>query len=139
LQLYLAFIATTFIHHLGALNLPESSNANNLNQVAFFMLQPVAITAEDFVVYLGKRAGLKESRKFYAMPSMQILMMWALLGLTRAIGSLWTFAWFTYSLRFAAAFFLNSTIMAERVLPTIIGGTVGLIDKYSGRPGLKEL
>jgi hypothetical protein len=41
-----------------------SSSANNLNQVAFFMLQPVAITVEDFVVYLGKKAGIKESRKF---------------------------------------------------------------------------
>jgi hypothetical protein len=47
------------------MNLPTSSNANNLNQVAFFMLQPVAITVEDFVIYLGKRAGVKESRKCY--------------------------------------------------------------------------
>ena len=43
-----------------------SSNANNLNQAAFFMLQPVAITVEDFVVYLGKKAGIKESRKVSA-------------------------------------------------------------------------
>jgi hypothetical protein len=47
------------------MNLTTSSNVNNLNQVAFFMLQPVAITVEDFAVYLGKKAGLKESRKFY--------------------------------------------------------------------------
>jgi type II secretory pathway component PulL len=59
----MAFITTTFIHHLGALNLPTSSSKNNLNQVAFFMLQPVAITVEDFVVYLGEKAGLKESCK----------------------------------------------------------------------------
>jgi hypothetical protein len=59
----MAFITTTLIHHLGALNVTTSSSKNNLNQVAFFMLQPVAITVEDFVVYLGKKAGLKESCK----------------------------------------------------------------------------
>jgi hypothetical protein len=62
-QLYLAFIATTLLHHSGAMNITSSSSENNLNQVAFFMLQPVAITFEDFVIYLGKKAGVKESRK----------------------------------------------------------------------------
>jgi hypothetical protein len=59
----MAFMATSFVHHTGAMNLTTTSGRNNLDQVAFFMLQPVAITAEDFVVYLGKKAGLKESRK----------------------------------------------------------------------------
>jgi hypothetical protein len=67
-QLYLAFITTTAIHHIGAMNMPTSSNANNLSQVAFFMLQPVAITLEDFVVYLAKKAGVKESRNIYPPP-----------------------------------------------------------------------
>ncbi|KAE9371052.1 hypothetical protein N431DRAFT_425742 [Stipitochalara longipes BDJ] len=120
-QLYLAFITTTLIHHSGAMNLPSSSSANNLNQAAFFMLQPVAITFEDFVIYLGKKAGVKESRA------------------TRALGSLWTFAWFTYTLRYAFAFFANSGIYSSKVLPSIIEGTLGLIKRYSGGPGLKEL
>jgi hypothetical protein len=59
----LAFITTSLIHHLGAMNIPTSSSVVNLYQIAFFMLQPVAITVEDFVVYLGKKAGLKESSK----------------------------------------------------------------------------
>jgi hypothetical protein len=62
-QLYLAFIATTLLHHIGAMNLITSTSENNLNQVAFFMLQPVAITAEDFVIYLSKKAGLKKTCK----------------------------------------------------------------------------
>jgi hypothetical protein len=45
------------------MNMPTSSSVVNLYQIAFFMLQPVAITVEDFVVYLGKKAGLKESSK----------------------------------------------------------------------------
>ena len=63
MQLYMAFITTSLIHHLGAMNLPDNSSVVNLNQLAFFMLQPVAITVEDLVVYLGKKAGVKESSK----------------------------------------------------------------------------
>ena len=63
MQLYMAFITTSLIHHLGAMNLPDNSSIVNLYQLAFFMLQPVAITVEDLVVYLGKKAGLKESSK----------------------------------------------------------------------------
>jgi len=117
----LAFIATTAIHHLGAMNLATSSGANNLNQIAFFMLQPVAITVEDLVVYLGKKSGIKESR------------------LTSAIGSFWTIAWFTYSLRFGFAFFANASVLAEEVLPSIIHRTLGLIKRNSGGLDLREL
>jgi hypothetical protein len=67
-----------------------------------------------------------------------VLISW-MKGLTRAIGSLWTFAWFTYSLRFAVAFFANSGVLSEKVLPSIIHETVLLIKRYSGGPGLKEL
>ncbi|PMD36334.1 hypothetical protein L207DRAFT_516028 [Hyaloscypha variabilis F] len=120
-QLYLTFIATTLVHHSGAMNITSTSSENNLNQVAFFMLQPVAITFEDFVIYLGKKAEVKESR------------------LTRALGSLWTFAWFTYTLRYAFAFLANTGMFATSVLPSVIQGTLGLIKRYSGGPGLKEL
>jgi hypothetical protein len=65
MQLYMAFITTSLIHHLGAMNLPDNSSVVNLYQLAFFMLQPVAITVEDLVVYLGKKAGLKESSKIH--------------------------------------------------------------------------
>lgn len=47
------------------MNLLTNSSVVNLYQLAFFMLQPVAITLEDFAVYLGKKAGLKESSKIY--------------------------------------------------------------------------
>lgn len=59
----MAFIATTFLHHVGAINVTTSSHENDMNQVIYFMLQPVAITVEDFVIYLGRKAGLKESSK----------------------------------------------------------------------------
>ncbi|KAL5325817.1 hypothetical protein ACEPPN_006950 [Leptodophora sp. 'Broadleaf-Isolate-01'] len=65
LQLYLAFIASGLLHHLGALNLPSSSTKNNWNQLAYFFMQPIAITVEDIVIYLGKKAGIKKS--FYVL------------------------------------------------------------------------
>jgi len=70
---------------------------------------------------------------------MQMLMIRRLSGLTKLLGSVWTFAWFTYSLRFGAAFFLNSTLISDQVLPSIIHGTLVLIKKYSVGAGLKEL
>jgi hypothetical protein len=59
LQLYNAFLVSALVHHVGALNIPYSPSAKY--QIYFFMLQPVAITIEDFAIYLGKKAGLKES------------------------------------------------------------------------------
>lgn len=56
-------MVSSWLHILGAWNLPTSSNYNNISLLAFFMLQPVAITFEDFIIYLGKRAGAKKSCK----------------------------------------------------------------------------
>jgi hypothetical protein len=60
-------------------------------------------------------------------------------GLTRAVGSLWTFAWFTYTLRYVFAFYANAGMLSASVLPSVIKGTLGLIKRYSGGPGLKGL
>ncbi|OCT51557.1 hypothetical protein CLCR_08724 [Cladophialophora carrionii] len=61
LQLYNAFVVSALIHHIGALNCPYSELP--WCQFYFFMIQPVAITVEDFAIYMGKKAGLKESCK----------------------------------------------------------------------------
>ena len=62
LQLYNAFFVSAVIHHIGALNCPYSALARY--QFYLFMIQPVAITMEDAAIYLGKRAGLKDTCKF---------------------------------------------------------------------------
>lgn len=59
LQLYDAFFVSALVHHVGALNTPYSPLAKF--QFSFFMMQPIAITIEDFAIYLGKRAGLSET------------------------------------------------------------------------------
>ncbi|KAK0113662.1 hypothetical protein ONS96_014518 [Cadophora gregata f. sp. sojae] len=63
LQLYLAFIASGLLHHLGALNLPSSTRENNWNQLVYFFMQPFAITVEDIVIHFGKKAGIQRSCK----------------------------------------------------------------------------
>lgn len=100
LQLYLAFIASACLHHLGAWNSPDSSGANNWRQATFFLIQPIAISFEDFVIYLGKKAGIKKSWK------------------TKLLGRVWTFAWFTYSLRFIVAFHYGALIMEIPIIPS---------------------
>lgn len=61
LQLYNAFLISALIHHVGALN--AAYNPGVKYQFMFFMIQPVAITFEDFAIYLGQKAGIKESCK----------------------------------------------------------------------------
>ncbi|KAH7370497.1 hypothetical protein BKA65DRAFT_545209 [Rhexocercosporidium sp. MPI-PUGE-AT-0058] len=72
-QIYLAFIASGLLHHLGALNLPSSSSRNNWKQLAYFFMQPVAITVEDIIIHFGHKAGIKKSWK------------------TKRVGAIWTF------------------------------------------------
>lgn len=62
LQLYNAFFLSAVMHHVGSLNNPYSPMA--WAQVAFFLMQPVAITFEDLAIYLGEQAGLEKNRKF---------------------------------------------------------------------------
>ncbi|KAH6717988.1 membrane bound O-acyl transferase family-domain-containing protein [Leptodontidium sp. MPI-SDFR-AT-0119] len=121
LQLYLAFIASGLLHHLGALNLPSSSTKNNWNQLAYFFMQPIAITVEDIVIHLGKKAGIKKSWK------------------TKAAGAVWTFAWFTFSLRYMVAYHFNALIFEKPVVPSLIRGWVRMTSGSSSVADLHEL
>ncbi len=61
LQLYNAFFVSALIHHIGSLNCPYSALV--WYQFYFFMIQPVAITVEDFAIHVGKKAGLRDTCK----------------------------------------------------------------------------
>jgi hypothetical protein len=71
LQLYLAFGVSALIHNLSCFNMPLNDNGINSGtyQLAFFLLQPFAITFEDLVIHLWKRAGVKASRKLTLLPA----------------------------------------------------------------------
>lgn len=61
-DLYAAFLFSVAIHDIGSLNLRSKDHA--IYQGLFFGMQPFMITLEDFVIFLGKSAGLRQSRKF---------------------------------------------------------------------------
>lgn len=65
LQLYNAFFVSAMVHHIGALNCPYSTMARY--QFYFFMIQPVAISLEDLAIFLGKKAGLRDTCKYQGM------------------------------------------------------------------------
>lgn len=67
LQLYNGFLISALIHHIGSLNIAYTPSIKY--QFIFFMSQPIAITIEDFAIYLGKKAGVKESCKKRVLPA----------------------------------------------------------------------
>jgi len=94
LQLYNAFFVSAILHHIGSLNQPYSPMV--WCQFAFFMMQPVAITIEDFAISFGRSIGLKENRK------------------TRALGYAWVGVVLSFTLRYAAAAFTAAGVGGAR-------------------------
>ncbi|KAH8592489.1 membrane bound O-acyl transferase family-domain-containing protein [Bisporella sp. PMI_857] len=82
-QVWVAFLASAVMHHSGAM--VAAYEDGGFWQAAYFMVQPVAYMMEDFVMFLGRRAGIEAS------------------GWTRAIGRLWVFLWFSVTMRFMVA------------------------------------
>ncbi|KAF4633757.1 hypothetical protein G7Y89_g4360 [Cudoniella acicularis] len=120
LQLFLAFFASAAIHHVGALNLPNSTVQNNRYQLLFFLSQPVAILFEDLVIYLGEQAGIKSSWK------------------TKLLGKAWTMVWFSLILVPMSAFHYNAGFMEKAVLPSIITLALSIAGKVSRRGAAKS-
>jgi len=110
-QLYLAFAASAFLHHFPALIHGTGGDDSARDQLVYFLIQPLAITFEDFVIYLGKRAGVKRSWK------------------TRALGKIWTFAWFSCCLRLV--FQYNIVELSKPIMPSLCKAVV----KLAGRLG----
>lgn len=121
LQLYLAFIASALIHHLGVLNVTSSTPQNDMNSLIFFLIQPLAITLEDFAVYLGKKAGVKSSWK------------------TKILRTICTLAWFSYSFRYLSAYFYNTGLFGESPVPSLLNWIWELTSRASGAHALHEL
>lgn len=65
----------------------------------FFLHQAIAITLEDAVLALGKRAGIRDG-------------WWV-----RMVGYAWTFAWFTYSTPFFIDWSIKAGLGSHRVFP----------------------
>ncbi|KAL2069917.1 hypothetical protein VTL71DRAFT_14596 [Oculimacula yallundae] len=121
LQLYFGFFTSAFLHLIGAWNLPPCTRHAIVDQQFFFFLQPIAITFEDFVIYIGKRAGIKKSWK------------------TNLVGRLWTFSWFMFSLGYICAFMYNAGLFDSKPMPSMTTAAVKLLSGRVVGDGLKEL
>lgn len=69
----------------------------DMGELAFFMSQPLAIIAEDVAVWAWKRAGAagKNAR------------------LERLVGYVWTFAWFSFSLKLYVDGLVEARVMKD--------------------------
>ncbi|PQE19371.1 membrane bound O-acyl transferase family-domain-containing protein [Rutstroemia sp. NJR-2017a BVV2] len=98
-QLWVAFVVSVSFHHLGAIT--GNFEDGGYHQACFFLLQPVGIMFEDFVIWYCARLGLREST------------------LTKRVGYLWVFAWFLWSLRFFIAS-LPESWMDKYAFPSLV-------------------
>ena len=78
-KLFTAFFLSGLIHHAGEYVIYQRWTGHSME---FFLLQAVAITCEDVIIALARRAGFSSKpNSFY-----------------KILGFVWVFAWFTYSL-----------------------------------------
>ncbi|KAH9889203.1 membrane bound O-acyl transferase family-domain-containing protein [Xylariomycetidae sp. FL2044] len=82
IQLYLAFAISCAIHVWQQFSISRQDRG----EIAFFLLQPVVITFEDFVQWAWHKAVAPKQRK-------------SLAGFERAAGYMWTFVAFSWTLR----------------------------------------
>ncbi|KAJ7513074.1 membrane bound O-acyl transferase family-domain-containing protein [Mycena galericulata] len=100
-QLYTAFLLSAAVHYGAetmALRHPRGG------AFAFFMLQAVAITVEDFLFFLLRQAGVKEGR------------------IVRWLGYTWTWAWFALVLPVWQMPLIRAGLMEEGLPVSVIAG-----------------
>ncbi|KAH6718771.1 membrane bound O-acyl transferase family-domain-containing protein [Leptodontidium sp. MPI-SDFR-AT-0119] len=103
-QIWIAFLISTSTHHTGAvIGMFEDGG---FWQMVYFMIQPVGIMLEDFVVHVGRKMGWRES-------------VWS-----KRVGFVWVFVWFSWSLRFMAAYQPYSWTESY-LLPSLSGYLIG--------------
>lgn len=95
-QLYFGFFISALLHEWNVFNATREDGG----EMWFFMIQPVAITAEDFVQYCWRKAtGSQEGQQ----PSAS----------DKVVGWVWTFLWFSYTLPVFASSLINECELLE--------------------------
>lgn len=87
ISLICSFTLSGLVHWVPTLNLPYTPSAGGL--FWYFVMQAPIVRAEDYVVYWGRTRGWK----------------W---GGWKMVGYLWTFAWISFSMRYAARYQFES-------------------------------
>ncbi|KAI9765528.1 MAG: hypothetical protein M1840_007354 [Geoglossum simile] len=104
-QLYVAFLASAVIHVSGAIG----ASRRDMGELKFFLGQAAAITFEDLVMATAKMLGWRNGGRT-----------------ARAVGYLWVFCWFSYSLRWWASGLASGGVWSH--WPTSgVGKALGLL------------
>ncbi|KAK7017724.1 membrane bound O-acyl transferase family-domain-containing protein [Favolaschia claudopus] len=92
-QLYTAFLLSALLHVLSDYMVHRSLAPWASGSLRFFLLQPLAITVEDFVLFVGRKMGLGREGK----RDIRLLGGW--ISMVRVLGYVWVTGWFvcTYS------------------------------------------
>lgn len=91
-------------HHAGAMT--GCFEDGGLWQARFFMVQPVGIMMEDFVIWMGRMVGVREN------------------GVLKMVGFLWVGVWFSWCLRFMVAF-QTGAFFEEFAVPSLVEWVMG--------------
>jgi hypothetical protein len=111
-QLYLTFAMSCLYHEFEIFNVTR----HDVGELAFFMSQPVAITAEDFVQSAW--------RKFRGESQSD-----GRVRFDKAMGYIWVFLWFSYSLPTYVKGIRDADIIRDAILDTWpfgMGSSLGL-------------
>ena len=108
MQLYLTFGLSCLFHQYQIFNVTR----NDMGEFAFFMSQPLAITAEDFVQWAWRkvRGRERDDRRF-----------------NEAVGKLWTVIWFSGCLSQYVRGILDAGVVKDWALgsdPLIVGASL---------------
>ncbi|ETS77620.1 hypothetical protein PFICI_09682 [Pestalotiopsis fici W106-1] len=107
-KLYLAFLISGTFHALGQLHLPRPSNITaaecTMGFIYFFMSQAIAITLEDFVIWLGCSSGLMPES-----PRAKRCIKW--------LGRTWVFLFILWTLPFVGDIILKVRVGTGSLLP----------------------
>ncbi|KAL3421640.1 tat pathway signal sequence [Phlyctema vagabunda] len=98
-QIGVAFVVSGLMHHLGAVK--NRWDDGGTHQMLYFLMQPLAYIFEDLVISIGKQRGIKSS------------------PVVKVIGYAWVFAWFSFSMRYMAAYQPLSWL-EEEGLPSVV-------------------
>lgn len=109
LNLYISFFISWSIHHIGSLNTPYIPAVKD--QFIWLMSQPVAISFEDFIIWAGKRTGIRPCGTsnrpivlFCCKRRVHELTEFCAKAATYAVGYLWVFCWCSFFLRYGASY-----------------------------------
>ena len=108
-QLYLTFALSCFVHQFQMFNVTRK----DMGEFAFFMSQPVAMTVEDFVQWIWRKARGGSSQDWERFE--------------KAVGAMWTMIWFSFSLHLYIRGLVEAEVIRDWLMgydPLVVGASL---------------